>query len=91
MTAGREGTGQMREGQDSVEFAAVYLQALWLHNFRGLEECTVEFEPDLTVLVGRNNSGKSRILRAIAVALGARALAQGEAVRTTGTTPCGYV
>ena len=73
MTAGREGTGQMREGQDSVEFAAVYLQALRLHNFRGLEECTVEFEPDLTVLVGRNNSGKSRILRAIAVALGARA------------------
>jgi len=38
--------------------------------FRGLSHCVIELEPSLTVLVGRNNAGKSRLMRALAVALG---------------------
>lgn len=53
------------------DYAAVYVKSVRLRNFRGIAECTLELEPDLTVLVGRNNSGKSRILRALAIALAA--------------------
>jgi putative ATP-dependent endonuclease of OLD family len=51
-------------------FAAVYVEYVRIRNFRGLADCAIELEPDLTLLVGRNNSGKSRILRALALALG---------------------
>jgi putative ATP-dependent endonuclease of the OLD family len=42
-----------------------------VRNFRGIGDCVLDFERDLTILVGRNNSGKSRLLRALAIALGA--------------------
>ena len=58
-------------GLPEVDFAYVYVQQLRTAGFRGLGDCTLGLEPDLTLLVGRNNSGKSRILRALAVALGA--------------------
>jgi len=58
--------------QRSSEFAPVYVERVTLRNFRGVAECTVELEPDLTLLVGRNNVGKSRILGAIQVAFGGR-------------------
>lgn len=51
-------------------FAPVYVEYVRIRNFRGIPECEVEFEPTLTLLVGRNNAGKSRILRALAVGLG---------------------
>jgi putative ATP-dependent endonuclease of OLD family len=53
------------------EYASVYVKSVRLGNFRGIADCNIELEPDLTVLVGRNNSGKSRILRALAIALAA--------------------
>jgi putative ATP-dependent endonuclease of the OLD family len=55
---------------DPSNHAAVYIERVTLHNFRGIAECTLTLEPSLTLLVGRNNVGKSRLLRAIAVALG---------------------
>ncbi len=54
----------------NAEHAALYVAEMTVRGFRGLGECKIEFEPDLTLLVGRNNSGKSRILRALAVGLG---------------------
>lgn len=51
-------------------FAPLYVESLRIRNFRGLVECDIELEPTLTLLVGRNNSGKSRVLRALGIALG---------------------
>lgn len=56
----------------SSEFASVYVERVTVRNFRGVAECSVELEPDLTLLVGRNNVGKSRILSAIQIAFGGR-------------------
>lgn len=54
------------------DFASVYIERVTIQDFRGISECTLELEPDLTLLVGRNNVGKSRILSAIQIALGGR-------------------
>lgn len=54
------------------QYADVYVERLTIRNFRGISECEVEFEPGLTVLVGRNNVGKSRILSALHLALAGR-------------------
>lgn len=50
--------------------ALVYICRIRLHNFRGIHDLDVRLEPDLTLLIGRNNIGKSRILRALAIATG---------------------
>ncbi len=55
---------------DDSQFAQLYLESCTIHNFRGLMNCHLEFERDLTLLVGRNNAGKTRILRALEVAFG---------------------
>ena len=53
------------------DFAPLYLSSAHIKNFRGITECRIKFEADLTVLVGPNNIGKSRVMRALALALGA--------------------
>ena len=53
-----------------VTRASVFVQSIHLRNFRGIESFTIDFEPSVTVLVGPNNVGKSRILRAIDLACG---------------------
>jgi predicted ATP-dependent endonuclease of OLD family len=57
--------------EPNVDFAEIFVERVRVQNFRGLDDCSVDLEPDLTLLVGANNSGKSRILRALGVALGA--------------------
>lgn len=52
--------------------AALYVEKVTIRNFRGIVSCEVEFEPGLTLLVGRNNVGKSRVLSALHLALGGR-------------------
>jgi putative ATP-dependent endonuclease of OLD family len=52
--------------------AALYVERLEIRNFRGIAACGLEFEPGLTLLVGRNNVGKSRVLSALHLALGGR-------------------
>ena len=47
------------------------LASLTLSQFRLFEHFTLDFEPGVTVLVGRNASGKSTVLDAAAVVLGA--------------------
>lgn len=43
----------------------MYLGSLTLSRFRSCDNATVNFRPDLTVLVGENNSGKSNVIDAI--------------------------
>ena len=44
--------------------------SLRLSNFRGTRELEIGFEPDVTVIVGRNGAGKSSILDALAMIIG---------------------
>ena len=52
------------------DFASLFVSSIRTENFRGIVECQIDLERDLTVLVGLNNVGKSRIMRALALALG---------------------
>jgi len=44
--------------------------SLQISDFRGTRELDVRFEPDLTVIVGRNGAGKTSILDALAMTVG---------------------
>lgn len=48
----------------------MYLEKMKLHNFRCYEKLEIDFNRQLTVLVGKNGSGKTTVLEAIAIALG---------------------
>lgn len=50
--------------------ANIYVERVVLRNFKGIEQLAVDLSPGLTLLVGRNNAGKSRLLRALHVAVG---------------------
>ena len=41
--------------------------SLHISNFRGTRELEIDFEPDITVIVGRNGAGKTSILDALAM------------------------
>jgi putative ATP-dependent endonuclease of OLD family len=58
------------EPTDPQQFAGLYVELVSIRNYRGIDSCQIEFEPTLTLLVGRNNAGKSRVLRAVGIALG---------------------
>ncbi|WP_462264958.1 AAA family ATPase [Mucilaginibacter sp.] len=48
----------------------MYLSRLYIENYRSIQKTDLEFEPGKNVIVGRNNSGKSNILKAIDLILG---------------------
>ena len=48
----------------------MYLKNIKLHNFRCYEKLEIDFHKKLTVIVGKNGSGKTSILEATAIALG---------------------
>jgi len=43
----------------------MYLSSTKLKNYRSFDDCVIDFQPDLTVLVGENNGGKSNAIDAI--------------------------
>lgn len=47
----------------------MYLSQLTIKNFRSIKDLTIDFEKDLNVFVGKNNTGKSTIIDAIRLAL----------------------
>ncbi len=57
---------------DDMRQTGPYIERLIIRNFRGIKFCEIELEPRVTVLAGRNNAGKSRIISALQVALGGR-------------------
>jgi len=69
--AGTESDADGRSSPGEARLAPLYVKTLRVENFRGISRCALQLERGLTILVGRNNSGKSRILRALAIALGA--------------------
>lgn len=48
----------------------MYLSRLYIENFRSLEELDLKFEKGKNIIVGKNNSGKSNIIKAIDLILG---------------------
>ena len=60
------------EQTEHYEKAAIFVERLTIRNFRGIRELNLRLQPGLTLLVGRNNAGKSRILRALHVAVGGK-------------------
>jgi putative ATP-dependent endonuclease of OLD family len=48
----------------------MYLSRLYIENYRSIQKTDLKFEPGKNVIVGRNNSGKSNILKAIDLILG---------------------
>lgn len=74
-TPTRETTASRRAATAGMDrrdgFAPIFVESLEVRNFRGIPLLRVELEPDVTLLVGRNNAGKSRVLRALALAFGA--------------------
>ena len=48
----------------------MFIERVTIRNFKGIKHLKVELQPGLSLLVGRNNAGKSRILRALHIAVG---------------------
>ena len=48
----------------------MHLSRLYIENYRSIEKIDLKFERGKNVIVGRNNSGKSNILKAIDLVLG---------------------
>ena len=48
--------------------AGMFVRSLTVKNFRSCRDLTVELQPDITLLVGENNSGKSNIIEALRLA-----------------------
>lgn len=51
------------------------IKSLALENYRGIDSLHIEFNPDITIIIGRNGAGKSSILDATAALLTAVQLA----------------
>lgn len=48
-----------------------YLKNITLHNFRRFEDTIYELNPQMNVFIGKNASGKTTVLEAVTVVLGA--------------------
>lgn len=48
----------------------MYLSRLYISNFRSIKELDLRFSMGKNVIVGRNNSGKSNIIKALDIVLG---------------------
>jgi putative ATP-dependent endonuclease of OLD family len=60
----------LRPSPNGRAFAPMYVEEVKIRHFKGVDSLDVPLEPKLTLLVGRNNSGKSRVLAALGLALG---------------------
>ncbi|MCL2824140.1 MAG: AAA family ATPase, partial [Polyangiaceae bacterium] len=58
------------DSQDNPRIVAP-IHTVHIENFRGIRDLTVDLDPNVTVFFGKNASGKTSILDAIAIGLGA--------------------
>lgn len=74
-------------GVDSRGPALLRIELIRVKNFRGINDCVLTLEPGITLLVGRNSAGKSRLLRAIAIACSAQQANADDFTVDDGTEP----
>lgn len=48
----------------------MYFERVYIENYRGIENITLDFQPGVNILIGDNGTGKTTILEALATALG---------------------
>jgi hypothetical protein len=58
------------ERQSAQALNSMIIHNLHLQNYRGFVDRSFEFNPEFTLLIGENGSGKSAVLRACATLLG---------------------
>ncbi|MCL2824935.1 MAG: ATP-binding protein, partial [Polyangiaceae bacterium] len=61
----------MTDESKSIPTVIAPLKSIHIENFRGIRDQTIELHPDVTVFFGPNASGKTTVLDAIAIGLGA--------------------
>jgi predicted ATP-dependent endonuclease of OLD family len=47
----------------------MYLSRLYIRNYRSIKELDLRFEKGKNVIIGRNNAGKSNIIKALNIVL----------------------
>ena len=50
---------------------SIYIEKVRIRNFRSLRQVEITLSPNVTLLVGANNAGKTTFLRALGIALNA--------------------
>ena len=45
----------------------MYIARIRIQNYRCFKDSTIEFRPGLNVIIGENNSGKTTLLKALAL------------------------
>lgn len=45
----------------------MYISNIYIENYRGFSDLSVDFKDGINILIGPNNSGKSNLLRALAL------------------------
>jgi len=63
-------TDQPTKPAKPTDATPMHLAKVAISNFRSLRSVTVDLQPGLNVIVGRNNSGKTNLLSAIRLAIG---------------------
>lgn len=48
----------------------MYISKVKIKNYRSIKDLTTNFNPGKNIIVGKNNSGKSNIIKAINIVLG---------------------
>lgn len=48
----------------------MYISKVKLKKYRSIKDLTINFNPGKNIIVGKNNSGKSNIIKAINIVLG---------------------
>ena len=52
----------------------MYISRIDIENYRNFESVSVSFKDGINLLIGQNNSGKSNLIRALALIFGKRSI-----------------
>lgn len=54
---------------EKIATERIYLEHLHISNFRGLKDINIDFQPNINVIIGENNIGKTAVIDALRLAL----------------------